>query len=182
MKADGVTQEVDSDKVGIETYPVDWATNLVWAGKINYDLGTDTTKMFLEGYINFIENCDLECQARGSGLTAVAQLNSISMGFICLNALFMFIGTWRYRWRVCSVYCTVIVACFQIAIIVFTAICIFSPYSLTLCSVSMTRTDGEGNLWTMADDWYTHVGLWASQLVLVFAFWICGWCQVWKGE
>ena len=181
MKDDG-TQLRDSDSVGVETYPVDWGTNIEWKGGINYNLAQNIDVMLMEGYISLIESCDVECQARGSGLTAVAQLNSISMGFICLNALFMFIGTWRYRWRVCSVYCTVIVACFQIAIVVFTAVCIFSPYSLNLCALSLTPTDGERGLWTMSDDWYTLVGLWASQLVLIFAFWACGWCQVWKAD
>jgi hypothetical protein len=46
----------------------------------------------------------------GSGLTLVATLNGTSLGLIGLNALFMFIGTWRYRWRVASVYFT-FVAC-----------------------------------------------------------------------
>lgn len=97
----------------------------------------DLYKGVLKGYIELVEDCDIDCQAKGSQISVVAALNGSAMGIIALNALFMFIGTWRYRWRVCSIYCTLFACLFQFAIIVTSATMLFSQYSVSLCSISM---------------------------------------------
>lgn len=66
----------------------------------------DLYRDLLTDKIELLEDCDIDCQATGSNLTGIAGLMGMVYGIVALNALFMFIGTWRYRWRVCSVYCT----------------------------------------------------------------------------
>ena len=114
-------------------------------------------------------------------MTLVAVLNSTSLGIILLNSLFMFIGTWRYRWRVCSVYCTMFACVFQFAVIIVSATFLFSRYTTTLCMRSLTSTAG-GLLWTMADDYATNVSLWVAQIFVMFGFLICGFCSAYKAE
>lgn len=114
-------------------------------------------------------------------MTLVAILNSTSLTIILLNALFMFIGTWRYRWRVCSVYFTIFACLFQFAIIIVSATFLFSKYTSTLCMRSLTPTAG-ALMWTMADDYATNVSLWTSQIFLMFGFLICGFCSAYKAE
>ena len=59
-----------------------------------------------EVFFDMIDNCDIDCQQKGSQMTLIATLMGTMYGIIGLNALFMFIGAWRYRWRACSLYCT----------------------------------------------------------------------------
>ena len=54
----------------------------------------------------------------------MASLMGTAYGIIGLNALFMFIGTWRYRWRICSVYCTMFACLFQFAILIAVGACL----------------------------------------------------------
>jgi hypothetical protein len=135
----------------------------------------------LEAIVDLYDDCDLDCQAKGSQMSIVAALNGTALGFIGLNAVFMFIGTWRYRWRVCSVYCTLFSCLFQFATLVTSAVFLFSPYTVTLCSVSLEGTWGSMP-WTMADDFMLNVYLWVSQLFLMFGFLACGLCSAYKAE
>jgi len=170
----------DWTETRIESYPVDYTTNIKVTGKINWN-DENLYKDALRQYIELMEGCDIDCQKTGSGLTIVAILNATSLGFIGLNALFMFIGTWRYRFRVCSVYCTIFSCMFQFAILITSATFLFNKYSTTLCMRSLAPTAG-GLMWTMADDYATNVSLWFSQFFLMFGFLICGFCSAYKAE
>ena len=93
----------------------------------------------------------------------------------------MFIGTWRYRWRVLSVYFTFFTCMFQFAILVTSATFLFNKYSMTLCNRSLTPTAG-AFMWTMMDDHATNVSLWVSQIILMFGFLCCGLCSTYKAD
>jgi hypothetical protein len=82
-----------------------WDVELTVAGKLDW-ANNDLTKDLIAAQIDLAEDCDMDCQKGGSRLSVVASLMSGAYGVIALNALFMFIGAWRYRWRVCSLYCT----------------------------------------------------------------------------
>ena len=60
-------------------------------------------------------------------------------GIIGLNAIFMFIGAWRYRWRICSVYCTMVACLVQISLTIFAATMLFTKYN-NVCMRSLTNT------------------------------------------
>ena len=77
-------------------------------GYYNEDIYRD----YLSDFIDMVDDCDIDCQQRGSQLTMIAVLMQTLFGLISLNALFMFIGTWRYRWRICSIYCTMCMCIF----------------------------------------------------------------------
>ena len=115
-------------------------------------------------------------------MSLVASLNGTALGFIGLNAIFMFIGTWRYRWRVCSVYCTLFSCLFQFAVIITSATMLFSKYTTTMCATSLTNTAGGALPWFMADDWAVNVMLWIGQIFLMFGFLACGLCSAMKSE
>lgn len=114
-------------------------------------------------------------------MSIVASLNGTALGIIGLNAVFMFIGTWRYRWRVCSIYCTLFACLFQFAIIVTSATMLFSSYTLVMCAPSLTET-APGMPWYMADDWTVNVMLWIAQIFLMFGFLACGLCSAMKDQ
>ena len=134
-----------------------------------------------EAKLDLWDDCDLDCQAGGSMMSLVASLNGTALGFIGLNAIFMFIGTWRYRWRVCSVYCTLFSCLFQFAVIITSATMLFSKYTTTMCATSLTSTAG-ALPWFMADDWAVNVMLWIGQIFLMFGFLACGLCSAMKSE
>ena len=125
----------------------------------------------MKKFAEFFDDCDIDCQKFGSGMNIVAILNATVLGLIGLNALFMLIGTWRYRWRVCSVYFTLFMCVFQFVVLILSGTMLFSKYSLTFCSNSLTET-APGLMWTMADDWQMNINLWVSQLILMFV-WLC---------
>lgn len=135
-----------------------------------------------EARLDLWEDCDLDCQAAGSQMSLVASLNGTALGFIGLNALFMFIGTWRYRWRVCSIYCTLFACLFQFAVIITSATMLFSSYTTVMCATSLTNTMGGSLPWYMADDWAVNVMLWVGQIFLMFGFLACGLCSAMKSE
>ena len=81
-----------------------------------------------------------------------ALLLSIVYGFIGLNSLFMFCGAWRYRARICSVYCTLFNCVFQFAVQIAVAVMLGNNTYNGVCYRSLTRTAGDDLLWTMADD------------------------------
>lgn len=84
----------------------------------------------LEDYINMVDNCDVECQAKGSQMTLVASLGAAAFAMISFNALLMFFGTWMYQARVASVICTGVSCMFQFIVIVISGVCLFSPYAM----------------------------------------------------
>jgi hypothetical protein len=130
----------------------------------------------IRDYIEMVDDCDVECQARGSQLTLVAGLMGTVYGLVCLNALFMFVGTWRYRWRICSVYFTWFVCMFQLCVLIATGALLDSKYN-RVCMRSMTATWGVG-IWTMADDFYVTGSMWVLSFFLMIGFVCCAGCQV----
>jgi len=108
-------------------------------------------------------------------MTLVATLMSTMYGIIALNALFMFIGAWRYRWRVCSVYCTMCACLVQVVILMLTAVMLTGKYN-TVCMHSLTNTF-EGSRWTMNDDFQMTFNLWFVSWILMLPFVCCGMCS-----
>jgi len=158
----------------------DWTLDIRTEGSMNW-AGEDLYKDILKAKIELYEDCDLDCQKRGSGMTIVAILNQTVLGLIGLNALFMFIGTWRYRWRACSVYCTIAMCMFQFIVLIVSATMLFSKYTMTLCATSLTSTAPDF-MWSMADDVNINVQLWGAQLILMFCFVCCGFCSAYKAD
>lgn len=101
-------------------------------------------------------------------------------GLAGLNALFMFIGTWRYRWRVCSVYCTMFVCLFQFAILCAAGAMLFTKYN-AICARSMYNV-GDPFMWTMADDFYLIFVTWIFSFIWMFVFVCCGLCSAYRVE
>ena len=131
-------------------------------------------KGYLEDLIELYEDCDIDCQAKGSQITLIASLMGTVYGIIGLNALFMFIGTWRYRWRVCSVYSTGILCLLQFSVIVATGCLLFTKYN-GICSKSMRTTSvwDDKFIWTMSDDFYMTFSLWVASIFTMFGFVCC---------
>ena len=66
--------------------------------------------------------------------------------FMGINALFMFIGVWRYRWRACSVYCPVFMCLFQFIVLITANGFAFRDVDYDLCRViSIIRVAPRGN-------------------------------------
>ena len=126
-----------------------------------------------------IEECDVDCQAKGSQLTIIAILMGTLYGLVWLNALAMFIGAWRYRMRICSVYFSMFLCMFHVAIIITVGVLLFTKYN-GICSKSMRTTsafDG-AYIWTMADDFYATFSMWITSFFLLFGFMACAMQQV----
>lgn len=64
---------------------------------------------------------------------------SIAYGFIGLNSLFMFFGTWLYKLRLLSIYFTFFACFMQFILLMVAASMLFSRYS-DLCRLSTTNT------------------------------------------
>lgn len=90
----------------------------------------------LEAMIELRDDCDEDCQAAGSQLTTVAILMSTVYGVVCLQALIMFVGTWRYRWRACAIYCTMFSCVFHLAVTIASGTLLLTKYN-AVCSRSM---------------------------------------------
>ena len=154
--------------------PGAWDTEISVTGQINWSNKELTTDL-KQAQIDLTDDCDMDCQKRGSALSVVAILMSTSYGIIALNALFMFIGAWRYRWRVCSVYCTMVACVLQLILLTVSATMLFSKYN-NVCMRSLTNTF-EGFRWTMNDDFQMTFNLWVASFILMFPFVCCGMCS-----
>jgi len=141
----------------------------------------DLYRDLLTDYIELFEDCDIDCQAKGSQLTLIAALMGAAYGVVALNALFMFIGTWRYRARVCSVYCTMCACLFQFIILCVVGALLFTNYN-AICARSMVRTMSDDFIWTMADDFYMTFSLWIVSFFTLFAFCCCGLCSAYRPD
>lgn len=141
----------------------------------------DDTEMYrdlIKAYVDMVDTCDLDCQARGSQLTLVGVLMSTVYSLVMLNALFMFIGTWRPYFRICSTYFTWFVCLFQFCVLVACGTILDSTYN-RLCMRSMTKTWGVG-IYTMADDFFVTGSLWVISFFMMIGFVCCAGCQVMK--
>ena len=130
------------------------------------------TSDYLKAVIELGEDCDIDCQRRGSQLTLIGLLMGIAYFIIALNSVFMFIGAFRFGFRVFSIYFTMFACAVQLLMIITSSIFLFTKYN-ALCSKSLTNTF-EGYRWTMADDFQTVIGLWASSFVTMFCVCGCG--------
>lgn len=166
----------DADGRPTGNYQQTWDFDISVSG-INWN-DADLYKGLLEAKINLYEDCDIDCQKKGSQLTIIAILNATSFGLVGLNALFMFIGAWRWRCRVCSVYCTMFVCLFQFAIMITTAVLLFTKYN-AVCARSLTPTY-DGLMWTMNDDFMVTTQCWGASIILLFAFACCGMCSAYR--
>lgn len=175
-----VYKQVYNSENGQYSYVQDLTVDLSVSG-INY-YNEDIYKDTLQAFIDMVDDCDIDCQSKGSQMTLFATLMGTLFGLIGLNALFMFIGTWRYRWRVCSVYCTLFACLFQFAVIITSATMLFSSYTTVMCATSLNPTMGDSLPWYMADDWAVNVMLWVGQIFLMFGFLACGLCSAMKSE
>jgi len=151
-----------------------WDTEISVTGQINWS-DKELTTALNNARVDLQDDCDMDCQKRGSSLSAVAALMSTAYGIIALNALFMFIGAWRYRWRVCSVYCTMCACLVQVVILMLTAVMLTGKYN-TVCMHSLTNTF-EGSRWTMNDDFQMTFNLWFVSWILMLPFVCCGMCS-----
>ena len=136
----------------------------------------DLYRDLLKDYIDLIEDCDVDCQAKGSQLTVVATLMGLAYGLAGLNAIFMFVGAWRYRWRFCSLICTAVVCLLQFVLLIVSGALLFTKYN-AVCARSMVQTYGENMIWTMADDFYMTFSLWIVGFFAMFGFCCCGLCS-----
>ena len=168
------------DKSSSFVYKADASTDISVSKNMDWT-DEDLYRDLLEAQIDLAEDCDIDCQKNGSQLTLIAGLMGMSYGFVALNALFMFIGTWRYRWRVCSVYCTFATCLFQFIILIVSGALLFTKYN-AVCGRSMTKTAGDAFLWTMADDFYTTFSLWIISFVAMFCFVCCGLCSAYRPD
>ena len=128
---------------------------------------------------DMIEECDVDCQAKGSQLTIIAILMGTLYGLVWINALCMFIGTWRYRFRICSVYFSTFLCMFHLAVLITVGVLGFTKYN-GICARSMRTTsvwDG-AYIWTMADDFYATFSMWIGSFFLFFGFWACTYQQI----
>ena len=99
-------------------------------------------------------------------------------GFIGFNALFMFIGTWRYKWRVCSVYFTFFACLFQFIAQLTIGAMLLTKYN-AVCARSLTQTAGSSP-WTMSDDFYVTFVVWIMSFAWMFIFMCCGMCSAYN--
>ena len=152
-----------------------WSTSINVSGRMNW-ADEDLYRDLLKDYIDLFEDCDIDCQAQGSQLTTIAGLMGAIYGLVTLNAIFMFIGTWRANYRICSIYCTFGVCLFQFAALIAVGAMMFTKYN-AICARSMKETMGDGNIWTMADDFYVTFSLWITSFITMFCFVCCGLCS-----
>ena len=130
--------------------------------------------------IELYEDCDVDCLAKGSQLTTIAVLMSVAYSVIGLNAIGMFIGTWRYGFRICSVYCTFIACMLQFALLIAVGAMLFTKYNV-ICGRSLYPTHNY-YLYTMNDDFYWTFSSWVVSWIWMFVFVCCGMCSSYRPE
>lgn len=157
--------------------PDAWDVDIAVTGAIGWNDKTLTTDLW-DAFMNLADDCDMDCQKRGSQLTVIGSLMGAAYGVIALNALFMFIGAWRYRWRVCSVYCTFVACMLQLILTIVSGAMMFTKYN-DVCARSMTNTF-DGFRWTMHDDFAMTFNLWVASLILLLPFVCCGMCSAFE--
>ena len=137
----------------------------------------------MKAHVRIMEDCDLDCQKFGSGLSVVASINQISLGFLALNMLCSFIGAWRWRARVFSTYCTYVSCCVQFIIMIVSGVFLYTDYAV-MCMTSTVKVAGSGPTaeWMMADDYISMTWIWGTQFILIFVFACVGMCQQYKCE
>jgi len=148
------------------------------SGSMNWR-NEDLYRNLLKDYIEMVEDCDIDCQKGGSQLTLIGSLMSTNYGIVCINAIFMFVGTWRYRFRFCSIICTLVTCVCQLVLSAVAGALLFTKYN-AVCARSMVKTYGNNMIWTMADDFYVTFSLWLVSFFAMFFFCCCGLCQSYR--
>lgn len=171
--AESFTGTNDDEPVWTEN----WSTQIIVSGKMNW-VDEDLYRDLLKDQIAIYEDCDIDCQKAGSQMSIIATLMSTALGLIWLNALFMFIGAWRYRWRVCSIYCTLFSCVFQFAIQITVGVLMMTDYN-KVCAKSLYPVAGDWQ-WYMADDFYMTFQIWVSCFIWMFIFCCCGLCSSYR--
>ena len=105
---------------------------------------------------------------------------SAAYSIISLNAIGMFIGTWRYGFRICSVYCTMISCVVQFALLIAVGALMFTKYN-AVCGRSLYTT-GSAYMYTMSDDFYWTFSTWVFSWIWMFVFVCCGLCSAYRPE
>jgi len=112
---------------------VNWSTNIKPAANVNssekINWKDDIFNDLMKDVAEIIDDCDIDCQAKGSQLSVVHLLNSLALFFIQIQAILMFIGTWRSNVRIFQVYCNFFTCLFQFAVIITSFALLFSKYS-----------------------------------------------------
>lgn len=157
-----------------------WDTRIDSLGGNIVSTDEDLFRDFLRDFIEMREDCDIDCQKNGSQLTLIATLMGAAYGLIGLNALFMFIGVWRYELRVCSIYCTFCACVTQLALMIAVGALLFTKYN-KVCARSMVET-APPMMWHMADDFFMTTFCWGTSFVTLFAFLACGLCQAMREQ
>ena len=131
-------------------------------GKGDRDLYID----MLKNQIRILEECDVDCQKFGSGMTVIATLQSLAWSLIMINAILMFMGAWFWMVRAFSLYCTYFACLFQFIMLIASGTMMFTDYA-KMCGRSIVKTAGADDLWTMADEYNSTVSLWATSWIMM---------------
>ena len=131
-------------------------------GKGDRDLYID----MLKNQIRILEECDVDCQKFGSGMTVIATLNSLAWSAIMINAVLMFMGAWMWAIRVISLYCTYFACLFQFIMLIISGTMMFTDYA-TMCGRSIEKTAAPEDNWMMRDEYNSTVALWATSWVMM---------------
>ena len=156
-----------------------WDVDISVSGSTNWSDG-DLYKDLLKDKIDLFEDCDADCHAKGSQLTIMGVLMSVMYTIVGLNALAMFIGTWRYRWRICSVYCTFVACMIQFALLIAVGALMFTKYN-ALCARSLYATNDYW-MYSMNDDFYFTFTSWIASWIWMFVFVCCGMCSAYRPD
>ena len=156
-----------------------WDVDISVSGSTNWSDG-DLYKDLLKDKIDLFEDCDADCHAKGSQLTIMGVLMSVMYTIVGLNALAMFIGTWRYRWRICSVYCTFVACMIQFALLIAVGALMFTKYN-ALCARSLYATNDYW-MYSMNDDFYSTFTSWIASWIWMFVFVCCGMCSAYRPD
>jgi hypothetical protein len=156
-----------------------WDNQISMTGSWGYN-DKSLYRDYLEVWLDAIEDCDLDCQAKGSNLTLIAGLMSTAFGIHTICALLIFTGAWRGGFRAASVYCSFFACVVNFAIIIVVAVLLFTKYNL-MCAHSMVNTF-EGFNWTMADDMQATFTSWITSIFTMFGFLCCGLCSTYRCE
>jgi hypothetical protein len=76
--------------------------------------------------IDMVDDCDIECQQKGSQLSIVATLLAIPYGLFALSGIMMIIGNVTPNCRVGALFCSLCSGCILFVFLIVTATMLFS--------------------------------------------------------
>lgn len=149
-----------------------WDVQVSVQGKVDF-WDEDLFKEALRDKITMVDDCDIECQQKGSGLSVVATIMAIPYAMFALTGIMMALGNVTPNCRVGAIFCTFCSGLVLWIMLIVSATMIFSDYS-TVCRKSMVKTAGDGIYWYMADDFQMVILLWATSWITLNLFCCCG--------